>query len=409
MRCQVMMPFAHWLKRCATTLAKRILSMSARKVTALNKLERRAFYSFLSLYLISSTLFLLLLGFWYYLAQKNAIESESYYTMTHLADTLGAQIISAQMKGTTLELKERKGLNVYFVSTSEPTSLTPGFFQTATLHKLVSESPQEHLHIRYVVITSSLFVKKITQLKVQVISIMAVSFIVILLISYLLSRLFMRPLHQRMHQIEQFIMDISHELNTPISALKMSVSRAKSNENLHEQMLQNISISTKQLERLYQSLSYLNFEQQPHPKEQLELNVHLHNILAYYTELLSTKNLTLQTDIESCTLNMAPMQLELLLSNLLSNAIKYSLQGGTITITLKSCTLQICDEGVGIAPEKLQSIFEPYVRASHVAGGFGVGLHVVKSICDSNQITIDVKSQPQKGTCFTLQFTSPTA
>jgi two-component system OmpR family sensor kinase len=76
----------------------------------------------------------------------------------------------------------------------------------------------------------------------------------------------------------------------------------------------------------------------------------------------------------------------------------------TITVTLKEHVFSIQDEGVGIAEEKIKEIFKPYERGSHIAGGFGIGLSIVKQICDEFKININVESEIDKGSCFTLTW-----
>lgn len=64
----------------------------------------------------------------------------------------------------------------------------------------------------------------------------------------------------------------------------------------------------------------------------------------------------------------------------------------------------IKDDGVGIAQDKLNTIFELYSRDSKIAGGFGVGLNIVKQICDTNKIEVEVTSVLGEGSEFRLTF-----
>ena len=76
--------------------------MSEVKVIVLNSLEKKSFYSFLGLYLVSSFIFILLSAYWYYSAQKVSFESNDYYTLQHRADTISREIITSYMQGEPL-------------------------------------------------------------------------------------------------------------------------------------------------------------------------------------------------------------------------------------------------------------------------------------------------------------------
>jgi two-component system OmpR family sensor kinase len=368
----------------------------------LNELERRSFYSFVGLYLISSALFILLLGYWYYSAQKNALESETYYKLEHIADRLSANIINAQMKGTTLELPNEKGFEYTLVPIEEAQEYSVGYYEKDGTKILISAAPQEHLDVKYVVVKTDQYFKRLKELQTLVLSVMAVSFVCVAFIAFILSKLFLKPLHNRMAAIERFVQDISHELNTPITALKMSASRAIQKEVYDKKILTNISISTKQLESIYKSLTFLNFNQKQEEPQKINLKKVVQNVSLYYKELTDAKGICVVMTLEDVELLMIESRAELLVSNLLSNAIKYSMPDTTIKIELTKEYLCIKDEGVGIAPQKLHRIFEVYQRESQIAGGFGVGLSIVKQICDAYGIEIQVHSQLEKGSTFKL-------
>ena len=370
----------------------------------MNELEKRSFYSFLALYLGSSAIFIILLDYWYFDAQKNALESETYYKLEHLADKLAGSIINAQMKGTTLQLPEQKGFEYNLIPTQERTNYSVGYFEKDGQKVLVSAAPQEHLNIEYVVVRTSTYFTKLHSLQTQVLTMMGITFMFIVFISFFLAKLFMKPLHNRMSQIEGFIQDVSHELNTPITALKMSASRAIKKEVYDKKILTNISISTKQLESIYKSLTFLNFKQKMQESEQVNLKEILEQNIRYYQELTNAKHIQIQSSLEDVVFDIIPARAELLFSNLISNAIKYSMPETSITITLTPKYFSIKDEGVGIAKEKLEAIFELYQRESDIAGGFGVGLNIVKQICDTYNIKVKAKSELGKGSEFKLFF-----
>ncbi len=371
----------------------------------MNSLEKKSFYSFLALYVGSSFLFLMLSSFWYYTAQKNALENTTYYKLQHYSDTIGGLIINAQMHGTVLNLpKLEEGYEYFLIKSEEKREFNSGYYKKDGKSVLVSSSPQEHLDIEYVVVKTDEYHKKLETLQKSVLFVASLAFFIIVLISLLLSKLFMRPIHQKVVQIETFIQDISHELNTPITALGMSSKRAMQKGVYDEKILKNISISTKQLYAIYQSLVYLSFSAKLGEVQEINLKEIVEEVIEFYAELCFAKNIAIISNLENTFIKLDEERAKLLFSNLLSNAIKYSLPNKRITLALTKDAFIIQDEGVGIAKEMLDKIFELYERGSHVAGGFGVGLSIVKQICDEAKIKVEVISKPNQGTSFRLSW-----
>lgn len=325
--------------------------------------------------------------------------------MQHLADNVSSLIINAHMMQTKLLLPNPEdGFEYMMIPSYEKKSYPSNYFREDTLQVLVSTAPQEHLSIKYVVVKTDTLSRGLESLLNNVFITMIVVFLVIGVISWLLSKLFMRPIAEKMVHIEQFLQDISHELNTPITALKMSSKRALQKKVYDEKILRNISISTKQLYSIYQSLVYLNFSSKQEMPSSLALKPLLLQSVAYYEELTMAKNIQIKMQIEDSTINAIESRIELLFSNLLSNAIKYSMPYTTITLSLKKGYFCIEDEGVGIEKDKLQEIFKLYERSSSLAGGLGVGLSIVKKICDESSIELRVESELGKGSRFILQW-----
>ncbi|MDD2357700.1 MAG: HAMP domain-containing sensor histidine kinase [Thiovulaceae bacterium] len=371
----------------------------------MNSLEKRSFYSFLVLYVGSSFLFLVLSSFWYYTAQKNGLENTTYYKLQHYSDTIGGLIINAQMHGTVLKLpKIEEGYEYFLVKSGEKQNFKEGYYKEKGKSILISSSAQEHLNIEYVVVKTDEYHKKLEALQKSVFMVGLVAFFVIVLISLLLSKLFMRPIHQKVVQIESFIQDISHELNTPITALQMSAKRATQKGVYDEKILKNISISTKQLYSIYQSLIYLSFSTKPKEVQEINLKEIVKEVIEFYSELCLAKNIAIISSLENTFMRLDQERAKLLFSNLLSNAIKYSMPNKSIKLTLMKESFIIQDEGIGIAKEKMTKIFDLYERASNQAGGFGVGLSIVKQICDEAGIKIEVDSKLNQGTAFRLSW-----
>lgn len=309
------------------------------------------------------------------------------------------------MMSTKLNLPQaEEGFEYQLIPSKDNKVYEKNYFQKDGFLFLISSAPQKHLNIEYVLVKTDSFHKNLDLLERNVLVTMIIVFLVIGIISWFLSRLFMRPIRNKMIHIEQFIQDISHELNTPITALKMSSKRALQKKVYDEKILTNISISTKQLYSIYQSLAYLNFSSQNQEKISLNLKPILEQSIKYYSELTIAKSITIHSDIQDSTLLAVASRVELLFSNLISNAIKYSMPNTTITITLKNGFFSIKDEGVGIAKDKLSEIFKLYERNSNVAGGFGVGLSIVKQICDEYNIKLQVASELEKGSTFSFRW-----
>jgi len=381
----------------------------------MNDLEKKSFYSFLGLYIISSFLFISLIGFWYYTAQKHALENETHYKLEHLADKKSGEIIMAHMhassvkeivvpKDVTLALINTQG-NVVDGKLIKPNmEIKPGYFIVDNYNILISDAPREHMNIAYVIVQSNILNRQLHRLEESVLLVLGIVLIAIMLIAWILSKIFLRPVQERVAQIERFINDVTHELNTPITSLTMSAEQALKVGECTPRMLNNISISTRQLYDIYRSLTYLNFSSKEEIAEPLDIKDVLEESVAYYSPLAEIKRIQFKVDAEETKSIVPRSQITLLLGNLIGNAIKYSSPRSTITISLQDRVLKIIDEGIGIEAEKQKEIFEKFKRGTEYSGGFGVGLSIVKSICDEYGIQIELDSIPGKGTEFRLHL-----
>jgi len=112
--------------------------------------------------------------------------------------------------------------------------------------------------------------------------------------------------------------------------------------------------------------------------------------------MANIKNIDITLDInEEFEIFMDSYELERVVDNTIANAIKYSFEDSTIEISLDkengNYTLSIKDEGIGIVDK--EAIFQAYYQQKDKNIGLGLGLSIVKEICDKNEIKIEVSSQ----------------
>lgn len=150
------------------------------------------------------------------------------------------------------------------------------------------------------------------------------------------------------------------------------------------------------------------------PRRQGDISAYIAMIVEQHQELARQKNLTLEFENDAPRLETSFVAdyIEKIVSNLLSNAIKYTPQGGEVNVTLshdgKCLHFTVSDNGIGIAPEHLTHIFDPFYRANDSYEGSGVGLALVKQVVEALGGEIHVESTLGKGTTFsvTLPVTS---
>jgi len=381
----------------------------------MNKITKKSFYSFLTLYLLSSFIFLIMASYWFFTSQKAMEMQNNYYKMNNIADKVSSSVIKAHMMDTEFTLEMFKGYSVALFDKNkklihghilQKINFNKMYYMNNQTFTLISHRTTGHLGIDSVVVQSNECTTNVMKLRNKVIVTSIFVGIVIIIISVLLSYIFLRPIKDKMHEIEEFVKDTTHELNTPITALMMSTSRAKSKKTYDEKIMQNISISTKQLYDIYSSLRFLSFDKQSEESIDLDFALVVDESLKYFEELLEKKSLHVDLDSSTCKLNIAPTKAKMLINNLLSNAIKYSLPNKKISIHINNDSFSIKDEGIGIAKDKLDTIFQRFTRANSYAGGFGVGLNIVESIANEYDYKVDIQSVETKGTTVSIKFIS---
>jgi signal transduction histidine kinase len=227
------------------------------------------------------------------------------------------------------------------------------------------------------------------------------------------------------HQTQtDFVANVSHELRTPLTAIKGMIETLRGgaieDPEVRDPFLATVEAETDRMVRMVNDLltltradsDALNLNLEPIDAAQLAQSVV--NRLAYQAE---DKGIRLQVVASpECPQVLGDNdRLEQVLLNLLDNAIKYSEAGGTVKMTVRlaqndGVEIQVCDEGMGIAPEHLSRIGERFYRAdrarSRADGGAGLGLAIAQALIRAQGGCLSVESQEGEGTVMTLLLTS---
>lgn len=217
----------------------------------------------------------------------------------------------------------------------------------------------------------------------------------------------------------EFISNITHELKTPIATVGVAIEALKNFNAMDnpERTREYLDISTNELQRLSllvdKVLKLSMFE-----KKEMELKYEVVNLQSIAEEVITSFKLQLEKRKAQVSLNATgdvsvrgdKLHLLSVVFNLLDNALKYCRVEPIIAITIKetdnAVVLTVKDNGIGVAPEYRDKIFEKFFRIphgdTHDAKGYGLGLSYAAQVIRQHNGTIAVASQAGDGTTFTI-------
>ncbi|MDF5723171.1 MAG: ATP-binding protein [Rhizonema sp. PD37] len=235
----------------------------------------------------------------------------------------------------------------------------------------------------------------------------------------LLTRQAMQPIEESFQRLKQFTADASHELRSPLMAIKINAELPLEYPDeigpKDAEKFQAIASATNQMTRLTEDLLFLaRTDKVPNGDwHNLNLTSILENLVLLYKPQAQANQINLISQLtENLYLMGDSAQLTRLFSNLIDNALHYTLLGGIVEIKTtrvgSQVDVEVQDTGVGIAPEHIDKVFERFWRAdksrSYNSGGSGLGLAIAQVIAQNHGGLITVTSQLGFGSCFNVRL-----
>ena len=217
-------------------------------------------------------------------------------------------------------------------------------------------------------------------------------------------------------QEQNFMLAITHELNSPLAAIKLNIETLMKRSLSPEKVKMVLSRTAQESERLNHLVNNIlatsrmektGFELYP---ENVDLVSHVQSLVKKYGVYFPQK-FVVRTDTELVA-DIDVLAFELILQNLIENASKYSDDESDIEIRLKSKPNQIClkviDTGIGISDEEKQKVLTKFYRvgdeSTRKSKGTGLGLYLVSSLVDEMNGKLLITNNAPKGTIFTVEI-----
>jgi signal transduction histidine kinase len=219
-----------------------------------------------------------------------------------------------------------------------------------------------------------------------------------------------------------FVATVSHELKTPLTAIigaakTVGTRGDRMNEEQHARFMEMIERQGTRLLRMVEDVldtARIESGGSELRREMVDLREIAENIAEdlAQTDLGTDRVITVISDPDRPTAWGDPTALQQIFGNLMENALKYSERGSKVTVTVQETAteaiLEVTDEGHGISPEQIVTIFDRFRQAdsasSRGSGGFGLGLYIVKNLVATHRGDVEVESELGKGTKFRVRL-----
>lgn len=219
---------------------------------------------------------------------------------------------------------------------------------------------------------------------------------------------------------QEFVSNVSHELKTPITSMKVLADSLIGQQNVPEELYQEFLTDIgKEIDRendiITDLLSLVRMD-----KDKAELNIGQYNIndiveltLKRLRPIAAAKNIELVFEsFRPVLADVDDVKITIVFSNLVENAIKYNVNDGWVRVSLNAdhqyFYLNVSDSGIGIDEEDQDKIFDRFFRVdkarSRETGGTGLGLAITRRIVLMHNGAIKVHSKENEGTTFTVRI-----
>eukprot|EP01028_Stygiella_incarcerata_P000685 TRINITY_DN11054_c0_g1_i7.p1 TRINITY_DN11054_c0_g1~~TRINITY_DN11054_c0_g1_i7.p1 ORF type:complete len:280 (-),score=-50.32 TRINITY_DN11054_c0_g1_i7:171-1010(-) len=205
----------------------------------------------------------------------------------------------------------------------------------------------------------------------------------------------LRPMKEALRLLEDFLKDLIHDLNTPATSILLNSKLLRRRGDFEE--IERIELSAKSISSLYKNLELITPNEMAKSEDvSLEelVNAKIEILHKLYPKIKFNKNM------ENLIIKSNKNALDRIIDNLLTNACKYNKKNGEVNISTKNRKLIIEDTGIGI--KDVKKVFQRYYKENET--GLGIGMSIVKQLCDILDININITSVIDKGTKIELTF-----
>ena len=385
----------------------------------MNKNERKALFSFLSIYVGSTVLLLSVLLYIYYNDELEAVADSCSMEMSSASMQIEADILNSYMKHKEFVPKKLENEDIKYalydkdqkvifsyLQESQSVDFSKNMYESPNFEFYITKLNEETIPIKYIAIETCIGIDNRNSLKIYVIIKLILSGVFIGLIGFLLARILLKPVREKLDHMDKFIKDSAHELNTPVTVLMTSTSMLKKGKN-PDKMMRYILSSSKQISQIYNDIHFSAFNEiNEDVFEEFNLSILVKDSVEYFNDISITKKIIINDDLDDCFIQMDKTKTQKLVNNLISNAIKYSHNNSIVNVFIKNNVLSVEDFGIGISELEQKEIFKRYKRGTNIEGGFGIGLDIVKRISEEYKLKLALKSELEVGSVFYVDFSS---
>lgn len=219
-------------------------------------------------------------------------------------------------------------------------------------------------------------------------------------------------------QQKQFASDAAHELRTPVSVILTQTQTALNREREAGEYKQTVEACQRAAQRMKKlisallELARLDAGQEQMKRLRFDFSKAVGDCVELIRPLADERHVKISTELSTVAIEGDSERLAQTITNLLANAIQYNHDGGEVKVSVKPesgmAVLTVSDTGQGIPAEDLPRVFERFYRAdqSRSSGNAGLGLAISKAIVSAHGGTIDVASEENAGTTFTVRLPS---